>query len=241
MHGNADFASYVIPLLQPIKTENKTLLADDARVHLDLVLNELESIDNAEAARQGLQQLYKQKRDEWRLALGLLYKWAKESVNENDDIEYSYRHFAQKLWSISKWNLETQQQNDTEDDFWFYAPEKLQGTFSNGSAFDTGIYITLQREMYRTQRFLAVYQWEMDDPVPQEVKNDQLLLLFFEGLRQQLEARKGFLCPYSKGRQHCQCNQPIREYLRRLSHLASDGLFGAGEWSLSPCLAARRL
>src|SRR5207248_10607362 len=78
--------------------------------------------------------------------------------------------------------------------------------------------------------------------------DERLYLLFYEGIRQQLLVRKGFVCPNNHlnrekelGRSGkslpCRCPTAVQEFLTILSLLAFDGLFGPGEWSLPPCLS----
>jgi hypothetical protein len=64
------------------------------------------------------------------------------------------------------------------------------------------------------------------------------LLLLYEGLRQQLLAKKGLVCPLNNGSDYCRCSRQLRNRLERLYHLAKDELFGADElsdWKPLPC------
>jgi hypothetical protein len=101
----------------------------------------------------------------------------------------------------------------------------------------------LEQKVYRGRKFIrsVFYNDFGGDPGSiekvnvYELRRDHRAILFFEGLRQQLLARKGIICPFNLGRIRCQCTKEIHSSLARLSSLAADGLFGSGEWSSLPC------
>ncbi len=243
MFGKDHLASYIVPILQPVlRVEGEYLRAYDARARLDVILNLLEGVENVDEASRRLQGLNEQDKEDWRHVLDILMKWVEQPISEEEDgIEHVYGGFARRLWNISKGDLKDR----SKDFFCCYswpditqAIERFQEVFSGGSPLGSGNVIALQQKMYGAKRFLEMYYWG-DLSISQVVKDDHVALLCYEGIRQQLVARKGFFCPFNRGRRRCQCSPEGQKFLQQLSHLAFDGLFGPGEWSSPPCLTLR--
>jgi hypothetical protein len=237
LFGEPVLVSYIVPLFQPVlKTENNIPLTCDAHAHLAAIFKLLDDVENVEEAYQRLEWLNEQEEEGWKLTLDTLIKWAREPVNEKDGIKHFYGLFARKLWNISKGNVK---EHIVANSLLRATPTQMfQDVIASGSPLGGGSGILLQRDMYKTQPFLSVNYF--GDNIEEEVRDDQLTLLFYEGIRQQLIAREGFICPYNKGLQRCNCKRIIQRHFLRLSHLALDGLFGPGNWSLPPCLVSRR-
>lgn len=241
MRENSHLKSIVIPLLQPvIKNEDGSLSSANAHTHLEIVLDRWNRIKNAEEVICCLQDLVDQEREAWELTLDALLKAVKESANENG----SYRpidsdgSIEAMLWLISK--------GDQPDR---YMSKGVQAAWAERAELGTRNYLILQQKLYRNQRYIgSVYPGVDEESYANTSKDAQEArklahskLLFFEGLRQQILARKGFICPHSAGRRRCQCDHPdTQRNLQRLSHLALDGLFGPGDWSPPPCLSSER-
>jgi len=259
LFGWPRLASYVIPLLQPVvwaEGERMELRVQiyEASGYLDIISSIRNSLaghlENEEAAVRRLQLLneeserLKQEREGWRVVLGNLIKWVGEPVTEVGGIEHRYGTFVQLLWNISKGNIEKLYTDSLDTNFLTHADQiigKLQDGIMKGSPLGLGNVFLLQRWMYKTQSIIrVVHSGFSEGSVSEDVKANHRALLFYEGIRQQLVVRKGFICPFSFGRQSCCCDSQTRKGLRRLAHLASDGLFGPGEWSLPLCLALRR-
>jgi hypothetical protein len=256
MLGNHEFASLIIPLLQPvIKVEEwedqfpKTL---DARENLN---NILDAIENAARRRPDYNSTYstncwgnsalkkrKQENDEaWSLALTLQRLWASETIEEKGkvDIENLRGAFIKYLLDISKHSRRNtpgypHQFRDLTSKG--EIKRTFQKSYARGFPIRSGSVIILQRDFYKNQAFIAIHSYWIGDPPSQNELGSHRRLLFFEGIRQQLVARKGFLCPFNQGKPECQCDKKTKQGLQRLAHLASDGLFGPGDWSFPPCV-----
>jgi hypothetical protein len=207
-------------------------------------------LENEEAAVRRLQLLneeseqFRQEREGWRIALGNLMEWAGEPVRMVGGIERYYGGFAQLLWYVSRGNIEWKSADSLDTNLLSRADqaiEILQGNLAKQSPVGTGNVAILHRQMYKTRSYIGIaHSGFAEGIVSEEFRRKHLTLLLFEGIRQQLIVRKGFICPFMFGRQSCACVDQDRDGLRRLAHLALDGFFGPGDWSLPPCLALRR-
>jgi hypothetical protein len=145
---------------------------------------------------------------------------------------FHYGEFIRMLWIVSSHGeIKTNLAPNTPED---YVNQVMACDPFDGSPR----FFTLQQVRYRGQRYIDK-TWMNEDEEELYIKVDPNTeygtLLFFESLRQQITARKGFICPFNKSTRKCNCSKQIRSQLLRLSHLAVDGLFGKGEWFLLPC------
>jgi len=245
----------VIPLLQPvIGEEGERVKLYEANWYLDVfsfIYNRIIGhLENEEAAVRRLQLLnegseqLKKDREGWRIALGTLMEWAGEPVRMVGGIERYYGASAQLLWYISRGNIEWRSADSLDTNFLSHVDrtiEMLQGSLAKRSPSGTGNVAILQRRMYKTQSYIGIaHSGFQEGIISEEFRRKHLTLLLFEGIRQQLVVRKGFICPLMFGRQTCACVAQDRNGLRRLARLALDGFFGPGDWSLPPCLAQGR-
>ena len=153
----------------------------------------------------------------------------------------SFGAFSRELWIISRDNLPFVDLEGSVDDYLnavrqpAQVAEKFRSIFSENSLLGPSNFMELRQETYKKR---SVIEWTYfhDGEIASDLYDAHSRIIFFEGLRQQLLARKGIICPSnSKGRIRCRCSKTIHDGLSRLSGLAADGLFGSGEWSPLPC------
>jgi hypothetical protein len=220
----------ITPLLQPVKyPDNAEPFAIDARENLGRILQLIDAGDHLEVNPTRLRPLAQEVASEWRLALGLQIEYARTPLVEKGGRKIVHGQFAKSLWNISRGQFD-----DTI--------EEMPASFNFLNALQQGNWlgsnlIMLAQEAYRRRRGIIAATWfpVIDTPLPVEVQAEHFEVLFFEGLRQQILTRKGFVCPFSKGRVKCRCKSTIRKGLMRLADFAEDGVFGSGEWSPLPC------
>jgi hypothetical protein len=219
----------ITPLLQPVKyPDNAEPFAVDTRENLNRILQLTDAGDHVEVNATRLRPLAQEVASEWRLALGLQIEYARTPLVEEGGRRIVHGQFAKSLWNISRGQFD-----DTIEEV--PSSFKFLDALQQGNWLGSNL-IMLTQEVYRRRGIIGANWFPViDTPLPEEVQAEHFEVLFFEGLRQQILIRKGFVCPFSKGRVHCRCKSTIRKGLMRLAAFAEDGVFGPGEWSPLPC------
>jgi len=245
MMRHRHLAANIIPLLQPVRiNKNGRLGAYNTRNYIDTVLNIIESPENAEEAYQRLLVLNEKELKGWIAALLLVTKQFMEPFE-----------LTKEVWNIFMPDLEylvfTLTRNGPGADYISLAEHVIE-KFLTVTAADGLLpkkykadYVVLSPVVKRTHNYdkLRMSFHGIDFPPSISLRyRNYTRVLFFEGLRQQILARKGFVCPNQQLPNRdlgCRCEPEVQELLRTLYYLARDGLFGPGEWSLPPCLPLR--
>ncbi len=255
MYGNYDLMGSMLPLIQPIfrfedeEDEDEVLMAFDAYPHLEIVC-EMILLGGKHLASQYLKETIESEEariamEGWETALTLQIDLIRdfEAARAENNLKSHPGIFMQKLLNLARGAFERRGDrlviNPVEHAD--HSRRTLQDFYTTFTTSPAGIMI-LQRDVRGARSFIDMYHYNMSDtPVPNDVIEDHTNLLFCEGIRQQVVARKGFICPFYKGQQHCQCKQVVRKMYQRLYDFASRGLFGwGGDWSLPPCFFLKR-
>jgi hypothetical protein len=179
----------------------------------------------------------------WRAVLSWLIADARKPEIEESNVKFIHGAFTQVLWRISRGELDDHSVEEPSQQA-AQAAANFRNLISNSlEPLGPGTLMFLEQKAYRGRKFIrpVFYNDFGGDPASieevnmYELQRSHRAILFFEGLRQQLLARKGIICPFNLGRKRCRCTKEIHSWLARLSKLAADGLFGSGEWSSLPC------
>lgn len=246
MSNNPSVASHVVPLLQPIDVNvgDKLPRALDARSNLYSLVQLVDGVESAEEALLRLQPLIKESIQAWKIVLGIQIEMSQEAPIKEGGRWTTYGRIAQALLRVSRAALEDGSVDSTGESS-AQMIKRVQSTISAGSPVGASTLAVLRRYTHKDRSFIGFRWLDGSEPtlagaVQEEIKGDQLVILMLEGLREQLLAKRGIVCPCSVlskqlNRGGCQCRPVLRRGLVRLSEWAQDGLFGPGEWSPLPC------
>jgi hypothetical protein len=220
----------LIPILQPVTYPELPLesYAIDARQNLDRILGLIGDQETIEGIGNRIRSFTQEVGAEWRIALGMQIDYAREPEVELAGRRIMHGQFAHSLWTIARGHIDASLEEMQASRIFLDAMRQGRWLGSN--------VLMLEPQRYRGRAIIGV-TWlpVVDTTVPDDVQDAHFGILFGEGLRQQLLAKRGFVCPYSKGKISCQCKKTTRGALMRLFAYANNGLFGPGEWAPPPC------
>ena len=200
---------------------------------LDTVLAVVDEEEDLGAVLHRLSPDFSNVREELENALAVQLSLMQEEVAEGEKGRQLLSSFLEQLWTITHGEPMFSEDIDTEARL---AAQRSMGRIRNAQI--TNSYALLLSPLAKTSRDV-VGLWLvplMHDSTPTEIVKDAFIEISgFESLRQQILCRKGFTCPSSRGQDNCVCDDSFYFGLTRLASLAADGLFGAGDWSPSPC------
>ncbi len=239
MYGNAGFVALVMPLLQPVVIGSASTAlpyALDSRTRLKEIIDLLEGVDHPVIAADAVQRLAEEEVSTWRILLSLQLDAIGESSAGRGDFMRHYSSMVHRLWRITRGNIPDGPTNDTIEQ----AGKSVAGIRSQvmaGKSFGPTGLLNLHPHWQGGRRYIGLVEWPLDaDSSSEKLQIDHRMVLFCEGLRQQLLAGKGINCPNNiDGTRHCYCPKPIRQSMKRLADVAGAGAFGPGQWSQLPC------
>lgn len=240
LYGNAEFAAFLVPLLQPVTSHHPAAsgppVALDARPVLDTILALTSGCESAASAVDRLRELERETAEEWRMAIGLQISYAREHAGIDGDQPPPRTELAQMLWRIGRGNLAA----GTIDEAVAEAAQSV-GAFRAriAAAGHLGLanLVLLQPRRHRRRLVMNLDWWvDGEDAIPKDVQEAHLGTVVLEGLREQLLTGQGIVCPKNPGgTSRCACPLAWRKAMLRLAGQAQSGAFGPGEWSPLPC------
>ncbi|MBV9280390.1 MAG: hypothetical protein JOZ41_09950, partial [Chloroflexi bacterium] len=217
----------LLPLLQPVRYANGDLHAIDALTHLLHLVKELGAIESIEEAEQLLTGLHEQLDPDWKLAVELQKENAREPEIRDGDQRFLYGRMANLLSHLSRGDLLYDQLSAAEP------PDELP--IHVGPA---GVVLLHPMTARRRTIYAQAVVFARDTGESDGLANEYRSIAHFEGMRQQLAAGRGIVCPDNlTGTKRCQCSPGIRRAVHALGTLAVNGYFGTGEWERPACRA----
>jgi hypothetical protein len=222
--------SMLTPILQPVvfPEDGTAPYARDAVANLKLVLQLVEGKETLHALGNSLRPLIADIATGWKDALWLQQNFAQQPLREEGGRQIFHGRFSEYLWKVCRGTLAETPDATT-------AVAMFLGALRKGEWLGSNVLL-LEPQRYRRRDVIGTSWYPITtSELPPDIEGAHYILLFFEGLRQQLLIGKGIVCPFSRGSKRCRCSPQERATLLRLSALAVDGAFGPGEWSLLPC------
>jgi hypothetical protein len=202
---------------------------------LRVILDLLDGIADPLSAVERLRHLIEDEGSGWRVALGLQLDEVRNPLSEENDFTSLYNAMARRLWRISRDELEVDVANDAFPTF--RIADAIRSQILAGKRLGPNGLVTLQPRVHGGRKYICQGEWldRAEDPAGR-LQIEHRTVLFCEGLRQQILAGKGIICPHNAdGTRRCHCAEPIRQSLERLADAARGGAFGRGEWTRLPC------
>ncbi len=246
LYGRPERATVLVPLLQPINSEigsDETPSALDASARLRQIIAAWNTAGSEEAFERWLGELAKDEEIGQFLAIALQFANMRIPLSLNGGRGDYASACAEMLWRVTRGGVSTIP--DHEDD------QSFAGAFRSGveaalamrdevgraNTLGTGGVVLLQPRLHRGRPVIG-RSWlgEHRGAMAADIASTHVLLMFFEGLRQQLFERVGFACPNNVvGTRRCKCTPTVRRAMERLTDAARDGAFGPGMWTALAC------